>query len=241
LEPTGVDFHPLDDHSPQAHNGCEIGESRRVKKSSLEVGVDVPWVTSWTAEEIIGPGPCPSLNGQIAVLQEANPGYGKPQYSKNHAYRQRMTVRHMLCPMCGEPTTGGDRVTQVARRAPAGLIRAGGRTPNLPWQIPDEAILIDAGSIAPLHRRCSDLSLTHCPHLRGSPNVEVMDFTPRWATMPLTVEAPVPAPPGHALMIERPRATTVTAVTFLQLCGLTGETDRDWRANTDRYRQPTAA
>ena len=207
-----------------------------MKKSSLEVGVDVPWVTSWTAETILGPGPCPSLDGAIAILQSSNPGYGKPEYSKNHAVRQRMTVRKMLCPMCGEPTTEGDRVTQVARRVPAGWVRAGGRTPNLPVAIPDAAILLDTGSIAPLHRHCSERSLIHCPHLRGSPNVEVMDFTPRWVTMPLLMQAMMPPPAGALLMLDPPRARPVSAVTFLQICGVTGESDPDWRENGDRYR-----
>jgi len=120
-----------------------------MKPSSLAIGVDVPWVTNWTAEIILGPGPCPSLDGAIAILQTSYPGFGKPEYSKNHAVRQRMTVREMLCPMCGQPTTEGDRVTQVARRIPAGWVRAGGRTPNLPAALPDSAILLDTGSIAP--------------------------------------------------------------------------------------------
>ncbi|CAN5351253.1 hypothetical protein BH10PSE1_BH10PSE1_19630 [soil metagenome] len=207
-----------------------------MKQSSLVVGVDVPWVTSWTAETILGPGPCPSLDGGIAILQSSNAGFGKPEYSKNHVVRQRHTVRRMLCPMCGEPTTEGDRVTQVARRIPAGWVRAGGRTPNLPSGIPDAVILLDTGSIAPLHRHCSERSLIHCPHLRASPNVEVMDFTTRWVTMPLLVNAVMPPPASAVLMLDPPRARPVTAVTFLQICGVTDDSDPAWRTNAEQYR-----
>lgn len=208
-----------------------------MKKSALKVGIDVPWVTSWTAETILGPRQCPSVDGGLALCQSEAAGFGKPEYSKNHVYRQRLTVRRMLCPMCGEPTTAEDRVTQVARRAPAGVVRGGGRSPGLPHQIPDDLILIDAGSIAPLHRACSDRSLTYCPHLKATPNVEVMAFPPRWVTMPLLIEATLPPPPGHALMVSRPGPQRVPVITFLQICGLTEDRDPAWRDNTGRYRR----
>ncbi|CAN5341515.1 hypothetical protein BH10PSE2_BH10PSE2_18990 [soil metagenome] len=212
-----------------------------MKKSALKVGIDVPWVTSWTEEAILGPRPCPSVGNRLAIVQEENPGFGKPEYSKNHVYRQRLSVLKMLCPMCGEPTTEDDRVTQVARRIPAGLVREGGRAPGLPWQVPDELILIDAGSIAPLHRACSDRSLKYCPHLKETPNVDVMAFSPRWAPMPLMIEVTAPPPPGHALMAQRPRSQSLPAITFIQLCGLTEERDPDWRRNAGRYRGAAAA
>lgn len=202
-----------------------------MKKSALKVGVDVPWVTSWTAEQIIGPRPCPSVDGRLAICQDEAAGYGKPEYSKNHVYRQRLTVLKMLCPMCGEPTSAEDRVTQVARRVPAGLLRQGGRAPGLSLQIPDDLILIDAGSIAPLHRACSDRSLRYCPHLKASPRVDVMAFTPRWTTLPLMIAVTPPPPPGHALMMRPAPIRSLPAVTFIQLCGLTAEHDPDWRRN----------
>lgn len=196
-----------------------------MKKSGLVVGVDVPWVTSWTDEPVIGVRPCSTVQGRPALVQVQNAGYGRPQYSKNHLVRQRRTVLEMLCPMCGEPTTPNDRWTQVARLSPAGLLRRAGKASGLLREIEDKRILLDAGSIAPLHAVCVERSLKHCPHLRADPNVNVMAFPARWAVLPLLIEA--------APMIET--ATTagvggaVLVITFLQLVGITGRTDRDWR------------
>ena len=120
-----------------------------MRPSALQVGVDVPWVTSWTGEQINGVGPCASVGGRLALGQVEHAGYSKPLYSKNHLLRQRLTVARMLCPMCGAPTGPEDRVTQVARRIPAGLLRKGGRAPGLTPTIDDDRLLIDAGSIAP--------------------------------------------------------------------------------------------
>ncbi len=208
-----------------------------MKPSALQVGVDVPWVTSWTAEAITGVGPCASVGGRLALGQVEHAGYGRPQYSKNHLLRQRLTVARMLCPMCGEPTAPDDRVTQVARRIPAGLLRKGGRAPGLSSSIEDDRILVDAGSIAPLHRRCSDLSLQHCPHLRAEPNVDVRPFTLRWTILPLMIEATAPPPPGHALMRTRSETAIVPVITFLQLCGVSDERDPGWKRHAARYRQ----
>lgn len=200
-----------------------------MRQSSLVVGVDVPWVTSWTAEPIEGVRPCPSVNGRLALVQAERPGFGKPEYSKNHLLRQRLSMTRMLCPMCGEPTTADDRVTQVARRLAAGRLRASGRAGELPPTIADEQVLVDAGAIAPLHRRCSDLSLKHCPHLRAEPAVDVQPFPARWGLIPLMIEAVAPMSPGFALMAAAAVAAPVAVVTFLQLCGVTDQIDRAWR------------
>ena len=200
-----------------------------MRQSSLVVGVDVPWVTSWTAEPIEGVRPCPSVGGRLALAQAQHAGFGKPEYSKNHLLRQRLSVLKMLCPMCGEPTQADDRVTQVARRIPAGRLRASGRAQGLSPQIADQTVVIDAGAIAPLHRRCSDLSLQHCPHLRADPNVDVQPFPERWTVVPLMIEATAPPQPGHALMMHPAASASVEVITFFQLCGVTDDIDRAWR------------
>jgi len=186
-------------------------------ESALQVGVDVPWVTSWTAEPVLGVRPCASVGGRPALVQGERAGFGKPEYSKNHLRRQRLSVQKMLCPMCGEPTGREDRVTQLARRTTAGRLRQSGRGAGIALDIGDETVLIDAGAIAPLHRRCSELSLKHCPHLRAAP-VEVMTFPDRWLVLPLLIEAQAPLAPGHALLAAPP-VRSVAVVTFLQLCG----------------------
>ncbi len=186
-------------------------------KSALRVGVDVPWVTSWTAEPVLGIRPCASVGGRPALVQGEQAGFGKPEYSKNHLLRQRLSVQRMLCPMCGEPTVREDRVTQLARRTTAGRLRQSGRGSGIAPDIGDDAVLIDAGAISPLHRRCSELSLKHCPHLRASP-VEVLTFPDQWLVLPLLIEAQAPLSPGYALLAAPP-ARSVAVVTFLQLCG----------------------
>ncbi|MGZ9113061.1 MAG: hypothetical protein ACXW3K_00435 [Brevundimonas sp.] len=205
--------------------------SESAKLSALKVGVDVPWVTSWTGEPVLGVRPCPSVHGALAIVQADNAGHGKPLYSQNHAVRQRLTVRDMLCPMCGQPTTRDDRYTQVAHRFAAGALRAAGRGGALPADIEDDRILVDAGAIAPLHKACAARSLRYCPHLKADPGIDVRPFPWSWVVLPLTVRAE--APPQLFLARAEPRRE-VPVIGFLQLCGLTDDRDPDWRRSLDR-------
>ena len=77
-----------------------------------------------------------TMGGALAILQADRAGQGKPLYSQNHAVRQRLSVRDMRCPMCGEPTTAADRWTQVAHPVAAGRLRAAGRGDRLPASHP---------------------------------------------------------------------------------------------------------
>jgi hypothetical protein len=198
-----------------------------MKVSSLKVGVDVPWVTSWTGEPVLGVRPCPSVGGALAMAQAECPGLGKPLYSQNHAVRQRLSVRDMRCPMCGEPTPANDRWTQVAHPFAAGAMRAAGRGGALPSTIEDDRVLIDAGAIAPLHKACVERSLRYCPHLKADPNIDVRPFPERWVVLPLTTQAEAPA----QLFLARATPTrSVAVIGFLQLCGLTERMDTGWRA-----------
>jgi hypothetical protein len=198
-------------------------------KSRLKVGVDVPWVTSWTDEPILGVAPCATVGGRLAIGQVERAGYGRPEYSKNHVRRQRASVAGMLCPMCGTPTVAGDRFTQVAKAIPAGVLRARGLAGTLPAAVPDAQILINAGAIAPLHMDCVTRSLAHCPHLRAQPDIDVRPFPQRWAVTPLEVEAVADDKPQ--LFLARPTLAprVVSVVSFLQLCGVTEDEDPKWR------------
>jgi hypothetical protein len=193
-----------------------------VQKSSLKVGIDVPWVTSWTGEPILGVRPCPSVGGALAIVQQDSPGVGKPLYSQNHAVRQRLTINRMLCPMCGQPTAAEDRWTQVAHPVSAGTLRNGRHVESLPASVTDDQMLIDAGAIAPLHRVCVDRSLRYCPHLKADPNIDVRRFSERWLVLPLLVRAEAP-PQMFLAQARQPRAVAV--VGFLQLIGLPDERD----------------
>ena len=187
-------------------------------RSTLAVGVDVPWVTSWTAEAIEGVRPCQTVGGRLALGQAHRPGYGKPQYSKNHLVRQRLSVLRMLCPMCGQPTAADDRWTEVAKRRTAGALRQSSAGGGLPAELADNRVLLDAGSITPLHKRCVERSLAHCPHLKHEAEVKVIRFPPRWVVTPLMIEA------------TNAKGGVTPVVAFLQICGVTDAIDRRWAA-----------
>jgi hypothetical protein len=184
--------------------------------SKLKVGVDVPWVTSWSAEAVVGVSPCPSVDGMLALGQQEKPGQGKPLYSRNHLFRQRLSVRSMLCPMCGEATEPSDRWTQTGRWTTAGAVRAKGLGGWLPADFKDGRPLLDAGAIAPLHRACAERALLHCPHLKGMDDRELKPFPGTWTVVPLMVEAK-PPPSAGAL------PTSTAVVSFLQLIGVPDE------------------
>jgi hypothetical protein len=161
----------------------------------LRIGVDVPWVTSWSGEQVLGDGPCPSIDGGLAVGQALKPGAGQPQWPSNHLFRQRKSVREMLCPMCGKPTPEGDRWSQTARPTTGAEVRA-------------------KGLGAWLHRICAERARTECPHLAALPDQGLKAFPPAWIVVPLTVEARPSA--AHANVPQR----GIAAVTFLQLLGV---------------------
>lgn len=198
--------------------------------SRLKVGVDVPWVTSWTEETLLGVSRCATVGGQLAIGQAQRAGEGRPQYSRNHLVRQRRSVAEMRCPMCGAPTVEGDRWTQTARRTSVGAMRARGVGRLLPAELKDAAVIIDAGAIAPLHLACAERSMLQCPHLSAMDSAEVRPFPTTWLVAPLMVEAkrsgtPLPGLAGPA---------SVAAVSFLQIFGVSGEIDKRWRREARR-------
>ncbi len=181
--------------------------------ATLKIGVDVPWVSSWSAEAATGVSPCPSVDGLLAVGQQDRPGQGEPLYARNHLFRQRRSVREMLCPMCGKATKAGDRWSQTARWTTAGEVRAKGLGDRLPADFEDDRPLLDAGAIAPLHLACAKRARLHCPHLAGMADQELKAFPGAWLIAPLMVEAPSPTARGAI-----PRS--VAAISFLQLIGV---------------------
>ena len=188
------------------------------KLSRLKVGLDVPWVTSWSGESLLGVRPCPSLDGGLAVVQANLPGQGRPNYSQNHLVRQRWSIRKMLCPMCGKPTPEDDRWTQTGRIVTAGALRQKGLAALLPATLDDEQTVLDAGAISPAHRVCMDLSLARCPHLQAHASPEPIRFPRRWTVLPLTIEARPPQ--AHVLEMRARPGAAVAVTSFLQLLGL---------------------
>lgn len=178
--------------------------------SRLVVGRDVPWVTSWSEEPQLGVSRCPSVDGELAIAQLEKPGVGRPLYSRNHLFRQRRSVREMLCPMCGEPTPDDDRWSQTASHTDAGGLRARGFGWALPVDMADGQPLLNAGAIAPLHRACAEAALERCPHLGGMGDKTLKAFPKAWVVIPLRVEAQPPVL----------HAKAVPVVSFLQLVGV---------------------
>jgi len=191
--------------------------------SRLKIGLDVPWVTSWTAELAASVGPCPTVDGAIAGLQAWKPGEGQPIYSRNHLRRQRDSVRALLCPMCGLPTTDGDRWSQTGAHVAAGVLRSRGFGAAVPADLADERVLLDVGAIAPLHRACAERALRLCPNLAARADRTLKPFPPAWFVIPLYVEAQ-----------DRKSGNAFPAVSFVQLVGITERNDPDWRNGPPR-------
>lgn len=188
------------------------------KVSRLKVGVDVPWVTSWTAEAIGPVRRCPTVGGRLAISQQQRAGFGRPLYSQNHLLRQRQSIVQMLCPMCGTPTARDDRWLGTAKRLCAGELR--GAAVDLPADVHDDQVVVDAGSIAPLHRTCAERSARRCPHLKAEGRGRLVRFPKRRVLIPLIVEA-----------TDADTERTTPVIGFIQLCGITDTLDRRWRAS----------
>ena len=179
--------------------------------SHLQVGIDVPWVTSWSEERQTGVSPCPSVDGVLAVGQQERPGEGRPLYSQNHLFRQRRTVREMRCPMCGQTTSSEDRWSQTAKFTSVRVLRERGFGPDLPEGLADDRQLLNCGAIAPLHFACAEASLQRCPHLGRMSDKSLKRFPAEWVVIPLWIKARVP---------DGQIATIAAAVSFLQLVGI---------------------
>jgi hypothetical protein len=190
------------------------------------IGFDVPWVVSWTGESVLGAKPCGHAWGGLAVFQAERPGVGTPKYAQNHFLRQRRSVRQMLCPQCGQPTPNEDRWTLTARRVAAGQLRSEGLDSQVPPDIGDAHVVVDAGGLAPMHHDCARRAMVMCPHLTKGLRLDLRRFTERWVVSPLYVEFDAPEP-GHVLLAKS--FTPPPVVAFLQLCGLTDEVDKRWR------------
>lgn len=109
-----------------------------------------PWNASWSAERRFEVRPCRWAGGLPAVWQPHAPGEGKPLFAAPHMVRQRRAVAQMLCTVCGEPTTAGQRWM-----FPLGHWReVGGRRHWLSTE-------------TPVHRACADRAAEVCPHLRS--------------------------------------------------------------------------
>ncbi|MGA1853001.1 hypothetical protein VH570_19390 [Sphingobium sp. HT1-2] len=108
--------------------------------------IAVPWNAAWSSELAYEVRPCRWVGGKPALWQPHSPGVGKPIFAKPHNVRQRRSIAEMLCTVCGEKTSPGDRWWFKLGRIQEGYFMT---------------------TEAPVHRKCADYALTVCPHLRG--------------------------------------------------------------------------
>jgi hypothetical protein len=126
--------------------------------------------------------------------------------------------------MCGVRTRADDRWSLTARQISAGALRARRLGHLLPSALPDDRLLLNAGSIAPLHLDCARRSARDCPHLRAMADRALVRFPEQSFVAPLLVRARPPrACPGA--MPSPP----VAVVSFLQIVGVTADHDPRWR------------
>lgn len=131
------------------------------------MNITVPWNAGWSAEERYEVRPCRWAGGRLALWSPHKPGEGRPIFAKPHMVRQRRSVAQMLCTVCGEPTKT-DRWWFGL-----GAIQEG-------YFMTTEA---------PVHRRCAELALTLCPHLRGQEDA-LRPFPLRWTVLSAIVGGP---------------------------------------------------
>jgi len=120
---------------------------------ALQIGVDAPWVISWSEEESFDIRPCRWVEGRLAVWQPHRSGSGRPLFARPHSVRQRKAIRLGLCSMCGEPI----------------------RMPTAPWWFGLGVWLHGGEKTGPifmtqepgLHRACAVRAAEMCPHLKA--------------------------------------------------------------------------
>lgn len=115
--------------------------------SGLVIGQNVPWNAAWSGEERYSLGKCEYAMGMMALQQKQAPGEGKPLFAEPHATRQRKSIAHVLCTVCGVHVKRGERW----------WFGHGDYHPG------EEAWMTTE---APVHHECAVLSMDLCPHLR---------------------------------------------------------------------------
>lgn len=115
----------------------------------------VPWNACWSSEARYEIRPCRWVGGALAIWSPHSPNKGRPLFAKPHAVRQRQSIAQFLCTVCGKHTPTNDRWWFKLGRFQEG------------WFMTTEA---------PVHRRCGELALENCPHLRRSESAR--NFSP---------------------------------------------------------------
>lgn len=128
----------------------------------------VPWNASWSSEQTsYDIRPCRWVQGRLAIWQPTSPFVGRPIFARPHFIRQRMSITKMICTVCGQPAPEGDR-----------WWFAMGEYVDKWW----------ATTEAPVHKKCGELAMQLCPHIRRGQHAENFSPMPRgWAVLAVTL------------------------------------------------------
>jgi hypothetical protein len=110
----------------------------------------VPYTVSWSGEEEIYLGNCPSSK-RLSICQVSNRGAGKPKFGAPHMMRQREAIAKCLCDLCGKSIRNSTKVS-LSQARPQG----------------HAASPFDILQVEPLlHRKCAAICMEWCPSLKS--------------------------------------------------------------------------
>jgi hypothetical protein len=119
--------------------------------NTWNVGTNVPWTVSWTAEAAFKLRPSEDFPGLTDLLQEQRAGQGSPKFGALHVTRQRLGLAGHLCHVCGRRTLANDRYIFPVESG--GFVTLGDESRRY------------AGNVPPLHLACARRAQRLCPHL----------------------------------------------------------------------------
>lgn len=151
-------------------------------------GHAVPWVTRWTGEvcddklqvsisregvhlEYKDGNENRDRDTGLLWKREGLGRAGEPQFAEVNTYRQRASMRHRKCQVCGSKINDRPIRWLMSRKQ----LHRGDAT--APWGVDEDSALTMS---APTCSACIPLALGLCPHLRSSPwlILKVLDYEP---------------------------------------------------------------
>lgn len=130
------------------------------------MSLTVPWNAAWTGEMSFEVRFCRFVGGALALHQKWAPGDGRPLFAKPHMVRQRRSVAEFLCTVCGKKTQSFDRFWFQHGEFREGLF-----------------MTVEA----PVHKKCGELALQHCPHLKERA-AQLEEFPGNWKIVAALLE-----------------------------------------------------
>jgi hypothetical protein len=122
----------------------------RAFSEGFDIGGNVPWAVSWSAEQNFSLRPSVDFPGLVDLVQEEKPNQGSPKFAQMHVTRHRLGMARHMCHVCGRRTPRHDRYLfplQSGSMVPAG------------------ESLRYVGNVPAMHLNCARRSQALCPHL----------------------------------------------------------------------------